>query len=343
MAVISNFAKELKLSTVYVATGSNYPDALAASALAAKTHSPVFLVNDTAVDKTKEYLLQNQILPNIVAIGQTDVVSDGVVKELLQNRGNTNGNLQLNKPGIDENYTVLPYITDIKRGNIATQGVWDYFYLRDVSSQFGGQLFKIRTDGSQCTLLAVDRPADLNTMPTMNKANVNVLGEWIYYAEDYPSEAEGPGHTVKGIFKLKTDGTQKSQLSTNYIRDLIVQGNLIYFINDSDHGRLYKMKTDGTGITKIADDTGCSSLNLQDDHIYYLRDIDPTGIKTRLNKLYRINTDGTNKTEIPFRSTTEPIEIMIVDGNFIYYLMPSGTGPTTSSIYRMNTDGTNSL
>jgi N-acetylmuramoyl-L-alanine amidase len=107
MAVISNFAKELKLSTVYVATGSNYPDALAASALAAKTHSPVFLVNDTAVDKTKEYLLQNQILPNVVAIGQTDVVSDGVVKELLQNTGNTNGNLQLNKPGIDENYTVI--------------------------------------------------------------------------------------------------------------------------------------------------------------------------------------------------------------------------------------------
>jgi hypothetical protein len=143
----------------------------------------------------------------------------------------------------------------------------------------------------------------------------------------------------KRYLQVKNGWFAKKTAQRNYVRDMIVQGNWIYFINDSDHGRLYKMKTDGTGITMITDDTGCYSMNLQDDHIYYLRDIDPTGKESRLNKLYRINTDGTNKAEIPFQSTTEPIEKMVVDEDFIYYLMRSTTESTILNIYRMNTDG----
>jgi hypothetical protein len=37
----------------------------------------------------KRIFAANEILPNVVAIGQTDAVSDALVKELLQNKGNT--------------------------------------------------------------------------------------------------------------------------------------------------------------------------------------------------------------------------------------------------------------
>jgi hypothetical protein len=110
------------------------------------------------------------------------------------------------------------------------------------------------------------------------------------------------------------------------------------FINDSDRGRLYKMKTDGTQLTKIADDTDCYSMNLQGDAIFYLReDIDAAG-SNRPSKLYRIQTDGTKQIEIPV-PVAEPIYKMIVEEKYIYYFLNHGS----YDIYRMNTDGTGNL
>jgi type VII secretion-associated serine protease mycosin len=69
-------------SLVYVATGSNYPDALAAGAIAARNGAPILLVRPDVVPAATADALRALAPSRIVVMGGAGVVSDAVVTEL---------------------------------------------------------------------------------------------------------------------------------------------------------------------------------------------------------------------------------------------------------------------
>lgn len=145
----------------------------------------------------------------------------------------------------------------------------DWIYYRNLTDS---KLYKIKTDGTGKTGI-VDEKANL----------MNINGGWIYYLN-----TEGDDK----VCRIKLDGTEKQELFTKNISLMNVQGDWIYYIDkdnwkfiyrtnlssltaatklsinqallmnvtgdwiyytDATDMRLYKMKTDGTGVVKLND------------------------------------------------------------------------------------------
>lgn len=237
-------------------------------------------------------------------------------------------------------------------GDVKQSGDWIYY----VNSE---ALYKIKTDWSERTKLADEAYrlwVDGETIYYLNdsvlcnlyKINTNgtgntrlgddivssfaVSGEWIYYctkksnAEMNELERKSvPGEIasiiIGALFKMKTDGSEKTKMA-----DLDLSSGLIEvednWIYFTNNNGTYKMKTDGTGQSKIADYAGLQAIS--DNWIYYSYDYTH-------QYLYRMKTDGTEKTQIVNDSTAD----FALSGDYIYY-----TAQGEKGIYRINLDGT---
>jgi len=189
-------------------------------------------------------------------------------------------------------------------------------------------------------------------------------GDWIYYTT---KSAEN-----KGLFKIRTDGTDITKLSDDYSIYINVLGDWVYFSNESDGYKLYKIRTDGTDKTKLNDDHS-EFINVVGDWAYYVnRDdscciykigIDGSG-RNKVNDevssfinvvggwiyyangarnalfyerfpLHKIRTDGTDRTVI---NNKDQVEYINVVGDWVYYVSANYVGH--GDIYRIRTDGT---
>ena len=84
VVVAENF--EADASKIFFATGRDFPDALAGSALAAKFNNPIIFVNDPIADSVKQYLVKNKSLTKgIHLLGGEAVIPTTVVNEIMQN------------------------------------------------------------------------------------------------------------------------------------------------------------------------------------------------------------------------------------------------------------------
>ncbi|MGV8981583.1 DUF5050 domain-containing protein [Clostridium sp.] len=335
VAVLNKFSQELDFNSIYATTGNNYPDALAASALACKSKSPVCLVSNGSIDKLKGSIASKlQDTTEVMAIGQADVVSEDIVEELLKKYGNTNGNL---KNGNFQNYSKQV------GGYVAAQGDFDYYFFEcgDIFNRTPGGLYKIKKDGTQSILLDIDTTDTYKgTSAVYIKSNINVFGEWIYYenvANTIDILGDSEVKITEGIYKLKTDGTGKTKICSDDAREMMVVGDWIYYCNYTDKGNLYKIKVDGTNRTKIADDK-CYRINFSENYIYYLK-VEEAGDPIINNNLYRIKFDGTDNMQIP---CDDKILFLNVEGDFIYYSTYINEKDYLKgvSIYKMKKDGT---
>jgi peptidoglycan/xylan/chitin deacetylase (PgdA/CDA1 family) len=126
------------------------------------------------------------------------------------------------------------------------------------------------------------------------------------------------------LYKIKTDGTGKIKLSDDMPKYINVLGDWIYYSNDSDAGKLYKIKTDGTGKAMLSEDD-VYYVNAAGDWIYYKNNSDAS-------RLYKIKIDGTGKTKI-----NDDMSYDITSaGEWIYYVDESNG----YKIYKIKTDGT---
>ena len=328
VAILNKFSQELDFKSIYATTGNNYPDALAASALACQTKSPVCLVSNGSIDKLKGSIASKlQETMEIKAIGQADVVSQDIVEELLQKYGNTNGNLQ------SGDHNAL--------GRVTTQGAFDYYYVQGINNYSGaityGGLYKIKKGSNESISLDKDSYSKSSTGGYCTKSNINVYGEWIYYENIARAWMGGEGEEeyTEGIYKLKTDGTGKTKLCSDNAREMIVIGEWIYYSNSTDKGRLYKIKVDGSNRTKISDGA-CYKINYSGNYIYYLKYEDASQPTT---SLYRMKVGGTEDIKIPI---AEKVKFLVVEGDFIYYstYIDQKDGLKGVSIFKMKTDGT---
>jgi hypothetical protein len=99
-------------------------------------------------------------------------------------------------------------------------------------------------------------------------------------------------------------------------------GEWIYYSNPADEGRLYKMKPDGSGKTKLSDNKDAEYINVVGGWVYYAR----SG-----SYIYRVRTNGKDEAQL---SKTAATYVSVVDG-WIYYHNKADKG----AIYRMKTDG----
>jgi hypothetical protein len=66
--------------------------------------------------------------------------------------------------------------------------------------------------------------------------------------------------------------------------DLKADSGWIYYINNSDYDRLYKIKSDGTGNTKLSDENYVKNYSVAGNYIYFNRRINADSCIYKINK-----------------------------------------------------------
>ncbi|AEB75411.1 hypothetical protein CbC4_0731 [Clostridium botulinum BKT015925] len=205
--------------------------------------------------------------------------------------------------------TVRQKISEDMASYVTVSGDWIYF----CNHSDGGRLYRIRPDGTSKSRIS----QSLNH----ESAYINVSGDWIYFtdvtdrhrpyvintdgtyiaklSEEWANSIQVYGEWIfytssTGVLsKVKKDGSGKIIPIKGQTREfdkgfhLNVVGSWLYYSNYLDGGKLYKIRTDGSGEKhKLVNDI-VDYINIVEDQIYF----------TSKGKLFRvpIDTDGTIK------------------------------------------------
>jgi putative cell wall-binding protein/uncharacterized protein YgiM (DUF1202 family) len=123
-AVLQKFRNILDFSNVYIATGTNFPDALAGGGLASKNCNPLILTSGAPSQHTLGIIKDNKT-SKLTALGGENVVSTATVDKLLAQAANTyeeaakiqsSGIANFRKyPGVDQ-----PVLKELNNGSAVT-------------------------------------------------------------------------------------------------------------------------------------------------------------------------------------------------------------------------------
>lgn len=151
-------------------------------------------------------------------------------------------------------------------------------------------------------------------------ANVLVSDDWIYYISRNESENEAK---YSRIFRIRSDGSNREQLSEEPAAAFNISGNIIFYLNLNDQS-LAMIRTDGTGQSKISD-IPMNYITVYEDELYYI---------DGENTLWKMNHDGTKNIQL---SEDKTAAFNISDG-WIYYATSINDSPELE-IRRMDLDG----
>ncbi|KAA8666394.1 cell wall-binding repeat-containing protein [Clostridium sp. HV4-5-A1G] len=211
IAVLNKFRNDLNLSNIYLASGENFPDALAGSALAAKNSSAIALVNGSL----EAFTIHNDDIyndddihnyDNILSIrnfsslnkpfrvlGGTSSINDTIIGSLAISRFETDNN-------------TTSYTDNVN--SVIVDGDWVYYH-KEYSMRVGDEweikesfLCKIKKDLTGYTvLLDTTKYNNQGSRPTgMQYYITKIENGWIYY-----------GNT-RAYFKVRIDGTENTCL-----------------------------------------------------------------------------------------------------------------------------------
>lgn len=172
---------------------------------------------------------------------------------------------------------------------------------------------------SDATAPVSDSPKAVELITGNTSSNISNFGfavkqgEWIYYTNDQDLN----------IYKMKEDGSNKQQLSTDICYQLSVVDDWIYYVNFTDNKSIYKMYVDGSQAQKLNSDAS-RNVNVVNDSIYYINLDD--------NNIYKTDLDGYNKTKI---NDVNSKYINFYNGQIYFYDSDS------SYLYKMDLDGSN--
>ncbi len=126
-----------------------------------------------------------------------------------------------------------------------------------------------------------------------------------------------------GIFKMKPDGTSVTKICGDIPYYLNIYNDYIFYRSAAD-GNVYRVNMDGSNKAKIIDDKAFY-VNVSDGYIYYQNESDN-------KKLYRVKLDGTEKKKLNDEYTS-----YITIGNGWIYYQDETDG---NVLYKIKTDGT---
>lgn len=136
-----------------------------------------------------------------------------------------------------------------------------------------------------------------------------------------------------GLYKMKTDGTEKIKLLDDSAVDINVVDGWIYYLNvrnynENPNSQIYKVKIDGTCKTEVYSQDDISGLIVTNKYIYYKTFT--SGLGDLDYAIYKMNIDGTDKVMI---TKEQWISNINYDDGYIYY-------DTSDGIYKIKDDGT---
>lgn len=173
--------------------------------------------------------------------------------------------------------------------------------------------YKMNTDGTD---IQVVYQASICSDYTLN-----VCEDWIYFCIQGDDGKEG-------IYKIRTDGTERTCLYSGRTNYLVVDHDFIYFEGYRDCN-LYRMKLDGSELELVFDDTLQWSFNIADGWIYYCSQND--------HCMYKVRTNGTDKQKV----CSDYASDMSIVGDWIYYKAEIQTEASAYQIQcRIKNDGT---
>ncbi len=240
----------------------------------------------------------------------TEAETNGIEETAAEEpRGNTPGNI--NQGGFVAAsdgwvYFTIPNSDDNRLFKMRSDGTDKQVLIEEDAATFGGieyinvitdwiyytsdsDIVKVRTDGSERIVIE----------PSAGAMYLNVVGDWIYY-----SAARG------GIYKIRVDGEDKTELHDAIAHDINVFGNWIYFSNWDDDRRPYKISLDGSESDRV---TGVDIFDLQyyDGKLYYITDN---------MTISRISVDGGRSSEVD-EHPISPLIGFIIDEGWIYHII----------------------
>lgn len=137
--------------------------------------------------------------------------------------------------------------------------------------------YKIRTDGSERTKLSNE--GSWNDKKGID--SIMISDDWLYSR-----------WRMSTILKMEIDGDEWTSVYTDFESGLWfinVEDDWIYFSTFMT-GDLYKIRTDGTNITLLSDESWIMCIHIIDDWIYYV-----SVNEEEISNLNRIKTDGSHK------------------------------------------------
>jgi hypothetical protein len=151
-----------------------------------------------------------------------------------------------------------------------------------------------------------------------NYGYVTTQGNWFYYSLT----------GQKGIYKMKSDGSEQIKICDDTASYINVIDDWIYYCNNNvnDYFNIYKIRTDGTDRINVNIEQS-NFPNVIGNWIYYIN------VKDK-SKPYKIQIDGNNKTKINDDDNSENI---IADGDWLYYIKHEKTGE--EKLIKVRTDG----
>ena len=127
-----------------------------------------------------------------------------------------------------------------------------------------------------------------------------------------------------GVYKIKTDGTQLTKLTDLYLVNVSVVNNKLYGIS-WEKNCIYSMNLDGTQLHELIN-YGFSTLNVTDHSLYMSN-----------NSIRTLDLDTGELTEV--LNTGVSPEYFIVDGDYIYYYVSKFEKGYSGELYKFPLDG----
>lgn len=174
-------------------------------------------------------------------------------------------------------------------GLITAQNGWSY-YAQPLLEKKGEALYRMTDDGLNKELLALDKPR-----------YINVKDKWLYYINLSDPSASGEGK----IYRIKTDGTEREELSDLGGQYLSTDGEYLYFTSEGNgidmSPGVYRMSVDGEGLIQLAKGRA-SHLNLSERELIYLIESETDAVADEkdnpLKIIQRIDRTGAGKEAI---------------------------------------------
>jgi len=128
-----------------------------------------------------------------------------------------------------------------------------------------------------------------------------------------------------GFYKMRDDGTGETRIAEDIAGNMYIQGDWIYYSSwPEERGNLHKVRVDGTSRTRLVNQSA-SKINVEGDWIYFVN-------RGSNRRVYRVRTNGGELT----RLTEDRAETLLLSNGWLYFSNFTPTG----GLYRMRADGT---
>jgi hypothetical protein len=142
-----------------------------------------------------------------------------------------------------------------------------------------------------------------------------VEGDWIYHTDNW---------STGRICRMKTDGSEATQITADICNDFIVNGNYVYYTNRSDN-LVYRCRTDGSGKTLLCPGFGGTYLTLAGNRLAV----------TSGYKILSVKLDGSGFTSSARKMFRALCSTAITDG-FTAFSTISGTARKARQFAKLN-------